>query len=126
MRNLIRNRPLPFLRLLTKRAQQRTSQTTFKESERMEKLKSLDYRVVILVLLALSTPFVSPSVALPVTIISFSGLIAMKKWFEYQTKPTPSEDLVKEIAGIKNQMSSIMIKNASKPEEANRDFKRFF
>lgn len=92
----------------------------------MEKLRSLDFRVVILVLLALSTPFVSPSVALPVAIISFTGLIAMKKWLEFSTKPVPTDELQKEVSAIKNQMSGIMIKNASKPEEGNRDFKRFF
>lgn len=90
----------------------------------MEKLKTLDYRVVILVLLALSTPFVSPSVALPVAIISFSTLITMKKWMDFTKTPDPNIELAKEVSAIKNQMSSIMVKNAAKPGDS--EFKRLF
>lgn len=92
----------------------------------MEKLKSIDFRVAMLVVLALATPFCSPNVALPVAIIAFSGLIAMNKWFTEQKKPNVDEELRKELSGIKNQMSSIMIKNAQKPEDMAKELKRFF
>lgn len=92
----------------------------------MEKLKSIDYRVSLLILLALCAPVVSPNVGLPIAIISVSGLVAMKKYFDEQKKVEPTVDLQNEINGIKNQMSGIMIKNASRPEEMSKDLKRFF
>lgn len=92
----------------------------------MEKLKSIDFRVAMLVVLALATPFCSPNVALPVAIIAFAGLIAMNKWYTEQKQPEPLEDLKREVSGIKNQMSGIMMKNATKPDDMAKELKRFF
>lgn len=92
----------------------------------MEKLKSLDYRVVVLVLLSLSAPFVSPSFGLPMSILCFSGLVAFKMWQDSHKKVDINDELARDLQAIKNQMSGIMIKNAARPEEMAKEIKRFF
>jgi len=92
----------------------------------MEKLKTVNFKIAMLLLLGLASPFVSPSIAMPVAILCFAGMLAMDKWFTEQAKPEPDEELKKEVAQIKNMMTGIVIKNSSKPEEAAKEFKRFF
>lgn len=90
----------------------------------MEKLKSLDYRYVIFLLLVASTPIVSPNIALPVAIIMLSAITGLNSWLETKKAIDPTPELKAEIQGIKNQMSGIMVKNAAKPEDPS--FKRLF
>lgn len=92
----------------------------------MEKLKNVNFKVVMLLLLGVASPFVSPAIAMPVAIICFAGLFAMDRWFVEQAKPEPDIALKNEIAHIKNMMSGIVIKNSVKPEETAREFKKFF
>jgi len=92
----------------------------------MEKLKNLDYRVVMLVVLSLAAPFVSPSVALPVAIMTFSAMVGYKMYQDSQKQPDVSEEFIKDLQSIKNQMSGIMVKNATRPDEMAKELKRFF
>jgi hypothetical protein len=90
----------------------------------MEKLKSIDFRSVIFLLLACVTPAVSPNIALPVALIVLSAMKGFDLWMETKKAIDPSPELRAEIQGIKNQMSGIMVKNSVKPEE--QAFKRMF
>ena len=90
----------------------------------MEKLKSIDYRMVLFLLLVASTPFVSPNIALPVAIIILAGSKALADFIESRKPIDPTPELKAEIQAIKNQMSGIMVKNAAKPED--QSFKRLF
>lgn len=92
----------------------------------MERLKNLDYRVVMLVILALASPFVSPSVALPVAIIAFSSMVGFKMYQDSIKPPDVSEEFIRDLQAIKNQMSGIMVKNATRPDEMVKEMKRFF
>jgi len=90
----------------------------------MEKLKSIDFRSVIFLLLACVTPVVSPNIALPVALIVLSAMKGFDLWMETKKVIDPSPELRAEIQGIKNQMGGIMVKNSVKPEE--QAFKRMF
>jgi hypothetical protein len=90
----------------------------------MEKLKSVDFRSVIFLLLACVTPAVSPNIALPVALIVLSAMKGFDLWMETKKAIDPTPELRAEIQGIKNQMSGIMVKNSVKPEE--QPFKRMF
>lgn len=92
----------------------------------MEKLKNVNFKVVMLLLLGLASPFASPSIAMPVAILCFAGLFAMDKWFVEHAKPDTDIELRNEISHIKNMMSGMVIKNSAKPEEAAREFRKFF
>lgn len=92
----------------------------------MEKLKSVNFKVAMLLLLGLASPFVSPSIAMPVAIVAFAGLFAMDKWYSENSKPDPTAKLAEEVQHLRNMMTGIVMKNSRKPEEADKELKRFF
>jgi hypothetical protein len=90
-------------------------------------LKNIDFKIAMLLYLGLIGPLISPSIGMPVAIICFAGLFAMDKWMQDRnSKKDVSGDLEKEVQGIKNMMSGMIIKNSRKPEEASNELKRFF
>ncbi len=63
----------------------------------MEKLKSIDFRSVIFLLLACVTPAVSPNIALPVALIVLSAMKGFDLWMETKKAIDPSPELRAEI-----------------------------
>jgi uncharacterized protein YneF (UPF0154 family) len=92
----------------------------------MEYLKKLNFKIAMLLLLGLVSPFVSPSVAMPIALLCFTGIFVMDRWFQENQKEDPNIELRNEISHIKNMMSGMIIKNSTKPEEVSREFKKFF
>lgn len=92
--------------------------------EYMEKLKNMDFKMVIFLLLSIGAPFVSPSIMAPICVLSLAALVAIDKYYKENAKPDFSEEVRKELMGIKNQVSGLAVKSSMKQEPMEP--RRFF
>jgi hypothetical protein len=90
----------------------------------MEKLKKMDFKLVLLLLLGASSLFFSPTVLSSICVLTLGALLYQEKQLAFQTKPEADIELKQEVSHLKNQVSSIMMKSA-KPEAESRP-KRMF
>ena len=95
----------------------------------MEKLKNAlsntNYINVVLVLLGIRA-IVDANLSQALIVACFSGIYSYSKYLDTKKAPNIAEDLRKEIGDIKNNMSSLMMKNAARPPEMEQQLKRFF
>jgi hypothetical protein len=90
----------------------------------MEKLKNVDFKLVIFLLLCVAAPIVSPSIMAPVCVLALATLVGIEKHYKENSKPDLDAEVKKELMGIKSQMSGLVVKSSMKQEPA--EFKRFF
>lgn len=93
-----------------------------------------EYLKLVMLALVIVTPIVSPSIALPISVITLASLVAYqmylnnkKEELEESTKSeivTLKAKVEQDLVSIKNSMNGLIIKNSVKPTES--EFKRFF
>ena len=93
-----------------------------------------EYFKLVMLALVIVTPVVSPSIALPISVITLASLVAYQMYLnnkkEELEQTTKNEiDSLKtkveqDLISIKNSMNGLIIKNSVKPTES--EFKRFF
>jgi len=91
----------------------------------LEKLKKLDITLALLVILSLNS-IRDINIAQSIVALGIFSLVAYGRWLEHAKKPDVAAELRAELEHVKSNMSGLMIKNASKPQQTQQDIKRFF
>lgn len=95
----------------------------------MEKLKnalsSTNYINVVLVLLGIRA-IIDANFAQALIVACFSGMYSYSKYLESKKIPNVPEEIKKEISDLRNNVSGLMLRNATKPQEMEQQIKRFF
>lgn len=103
----------------------------------MQKVKdfivSLDFAIIVFVLIGLRITFVGASIGDALAIISLVGLRGFNNWLETKQQAikqqTLSEDVIKQLEDMKTSMSGLIIKNSMRPTSPNSEppaLKKFF
>lgn len=91
----------------------------------IEKLKTLDITLSLLVLLALNS-LRDINVAQSIVALGIFGLVAYSRWMDHVKKPDIAKELRDELEFVKSNMTGLMIKNATKPQQIVQESRRFF
>jgi len=78
----------------------------------LERLKSLDYVFISLLILAASSVFTS-SLSLAVAVVCFTGLRAFDKWTEKQAVGDLNAEVKQELQDVKNYVATMSIRQAN-------------
>ncbi len=91
----------------------------------IEKLKKLDIILCLLIVLSLNS---LRDINFPQAIVALGvfTLISFNKWLDHIKKPDVMLEIKQELDNVKSNMSSIMIKNSTKPPQAMQENKRYF
>lgn len=91
----------------------------------MEKLKRINWVQLTLIALGMRCIY-DANVAQALVIACFSGIYAYSKYLEMTKQQDIAADLRKEIDDVRTNVSSLMVRNAAKPEQMQQQIKRFF
>lgn len=98
----------------------------YKDGAMLEKFKKLDVILLLLILLALNSVR-EINLAQSIVALGIFGLVAYNRWMDHLKKPDFIKELRDELDHVKNNMSGIMVKNATKPTQNQpNEIKRFF
>lgn len=99
----------------------------------MQKIKdfivSLDFAIIVFVLIGLRITFVGASIGDALAIISLVALKGFNNWLKSKEAEPLSEKVAKELEDIKTSMSGLMAKNLMRPQTQSTEkpsMKKFF
>jgi hypothetical protein len=91
-----------------------------------EFLLSRDVILAVLVIMGLRAVIVEPGIGYAISVLGYCALVGVDKYIKHTAKPDLNAELKAEVEALRNNVSGLMMKNASRPAQMQQEIKRFF